>query len=190
MINNKVKKLNEPNEGKSTEGVTKDKKDMEKSTDKILIFHENDGILFPSFHTSKTIEVLIPTDQVKDPEKIIEKINKKGTFHAEKITYPGYSTEYLRIIKEHYDLEKDAGYVKKLKEIASKITEGEVSQFFKEYPVVVYNGGLAIKVKDGKILETYMINKDETITDFEGNHAGTLVTLLRTQELNKKYLRA
>jgi hypothetical protein len=175
----KVKKSEEPHGGKSTEGVNNDKKDIEKPADKILIFHENDGILFPSFHTSKTIEVLIPTDQVKDPEKIIEEINKKGTFHAEKITYSGYSTEYLRIIKEHYDLEKDAGYVKKLKKIASKITEGEVSQFFKEYRVVVYNGGLAIKVKDGKILETYMINKDETLTDLEGNHGGTLSNLLR-----------
>jgi len=173
-----VKKLEEPNEGKSTEGVTKDKKDIEKSTDIILIFHEEDGLLFPSFLPSKAISVLIPTDQVKDLEKIIEKINIEGTFLAGKTYSDYYSTEYLLIMKEHYDLKKDADYVKKLKKITSEITEGEVSQFFKKYHVDY--GSLAIKVKDGKILETYRVNKDETVTDLEGNPVGTLSTLKNT----------
>jgi len=123
--------------------TTKD--NIEKSAEyNISIFHEIKG----NAYLFGTLSVIIPIDLIKNQEKTIEKLNKNSMFYSEIINYFNSPVKYLRVSAE-YDIEDDPDYVIKLKRIASEITEGEISNFFKDYSFDY--GDLIVEVKDGKI---------------------------------------
>jgi hypothetical protein len=101
-----------------------------------------------TFYLFETLDVIIPMDLIKNPEKTIKKLNKNSMFHSEIVNYSDSQGKYLRISAE-YDIEDEPDYVNELRKITSEITEGEISKFFKEYSFDY--GNLIVEVKDGKV---------------------------------------